>query len=134
MLDAVLASRDRQIAELAAAARVVAGAEGDRDGELVVIDLLDHPAAASPGFLGYALYPECRYTISAVRAHGAIKIAVGHNPWVAAPRAHDVGALCERLGGGGHAVVGGVTLGATETARARATIEALVAALRLPAP
>ena len=48
---------------------------------------------------------------------------------VGAPRRHDIGELCARFGGGGHAVVGGVTLRADELPRARATLDALVAAL-----
>jgi nanoRNase/pAp phosphatase (c-di-AMP/oligoRNAs hydrolase) len=41
----------------------------------------------------------------------------------------DIGALCARYGGGGHAVVGGITLGADELPRARETLAKLVAEL-----
>ncbi len=58
-----------------------------------------------------------------------IRLAIGHNPWSSAPRAHDVGALCQAHGGGGHAVVGGVTLGPDEVERARTTIAAIITAL-----
>ncbi len=38
------------------------------------------------------------------------KVSVGSNPWPKVPRTHDIAALCARHGGGGHPVVGAVTL------------------------
>ena len=38
------------------------------------------------------------------------KVSVGSNPWARPPRAHDISKLCERYGGGGHPVVGAVSL------------------------
>jgi nanoRNase/pAp phosphatase (c-di-AMP/oligoRNAs hydrolase) len=38
------------------------------------------------------------------------KISVGSNPWAPRPRTHNIAAICERYGGGGHAVVGAVSL------------------------
>jgi hypothetical protein len=124
VMDPLLADRERVTRLLGAVARVAG-----RRGDAVVFDLLDHPDLPGPGFLAYALFPTCRYTIAASRGHGTIKIAVGYNPWCGVPREHDIGALCQSLGGGGHAVVGGVTLEPDETARARATLSALVTAL-----
>jgi len=128
VLEPLLAGRERLRGLIETVARV-AGPDG---GEVVVFDLLDQPELPSPGFLGYALFPACRYAIAANRGHGAIKIAVGYNPWCGRPRLHDIGALCQPHGGGGHAVVGGVTLEPGEQDRARATIAALVEALRRP--
>jgi hypothetical protein len=126
----VIANREEIFAILGRLGRVEYGAEGVTDGELAIFDLLDHPGLPSPGFAGYQLFPRCRYTVAATRAHGSIKIAIGHNPWCGFPLGHDVGAICQSLGGGGHAVVGGVTLAPDETSRARATIEAVVTALK----
>ena len=42
------------------------------------------------------------------------------------PRRHDIGELCSRHGGGGHAVVGGITLRGDELPRARETLKLLV--------
>jgi nanoRNase/pAp phosphatase (c-di-AMP/oligoRNAs hydrolase) len=64
--------------------------------------------------------------VSATRSATSIKITVGVNPWTTKPRRHDIGELCARHGGGGHAVVGGVTLRGDELARARETVAALV--------
>lgn len=98
-------------------------------GDVVAFDLLDRPELPSPGFAGYALFPRSLYTAAATCSHGAIKLAVGYNPWCGAPRTHDVGALCELHGGGGHATVGGVTLESGEVDRARAALAAIVSAL-----
>jgi len=129
VLDPLLDVRARLRAHLREIARVVRPVDGGDGGDVVVIDLLDQGELPSPGFLGYAEFPHCRYAVAVNRGHGAIKIAVGYNPWCGLPRAHDIGALCQPLGGGGHAAVGGVTLEPHETARARAAIDALLAAL-----
>jgi hypothetical protein len=95
-------------------------------GDVVVFDRFEDVGARSPGFLGYLLFPNCLYAISATRTPSTIKISVGVNPWSKQPRRHDIGELCARLGGGGHAVVGGVTLRGDELPRARETVAQLV--------
>jgi len=119
-LDAAIAARDRQ--------RALVGVRGRWRGDVVALDLADEVEAITPGFLGYELYPECRYAVSITRSHQAVKIAVGWNPW-GPPRRHDVGALCERFGGGGHAAVGGVTLAPDQLGRGRAAVAQIVATL-----
>jgi hypothetical protein len=94
--------------------------------DVIVFDRIDDIGARSPGFLGYLLFPECRYAVSATRTPHTIKISVGVNPWSGKERLHDIGELCARHGGGGHAVVGGVTLRADELARAKETLDAIV--------
>ncbi len=95
-------------------------------GDVVVFDRLDDVGARSPGFLGYLEFPRCVYAISATRTATNIKLTVGINPWTATPRRHDIGEMCARYGGGGHAVVGGVTLRADELIRARETLDAII--------
>jgi len=95
-------------------------------GDVIVFDRFDDPGARSPGFLGYLLYPSCLYAVSGTRMAQSIKISVGVNPWATRPRRHDIGELCARYGGGGHAVVGGVTLRPDELARAKTTMAELV--------
>jgi hypothetical protein len=95
--------------------RNVLRATAFRDGNVVVFDRLLSPGARSPGFLGYQLYPDAVYSISATCNDSSIKISVGLNPWTTAqigPRKH-IGQLCESLGGG-----------------AKVSIEHLIAALR----
>lgn len=94
--------------------------------DVVVFDRFADVGARSPGFLGYLLFPECLYVVTGTRTASSIKITVGVNPWTKQPRRHDIGQLCSRYGGGGHAVVGGVTLHGDELTRARETIDLLV--------
>ncbi len=95
-------------------------------GEVIVFDRFADVGARSPGFLGYLLFPEARYAVTGTRTTQSIKISVGVNPWSDKPRMHDIGELCARHGGGGHAVVGGVTLRGDELPRAEATLAAIV--------
>jgi len=95
-------------------------------GDVMVFDRFDEPGARTPGFLGYLLFPGCLYAVAGTRQAQCIKISAGVNPWARERRRHDIGALCARYGGGGHAVVGGVTLGPDELGRARDTMAALV--------
>jgi hypothetical protein len=95
-------------------------------GDVIVFDRFDEVGARSPGFLGYLLFPTALYTVSGTRTESSIKISVGVNPWTKWQRRHDIGELCARHGGGGHAVVGGVTLGGDELPRARETLRAMV--------
>ncbi len=95
-------------------------------GDVVVFDRFDDLGARSPGFLGYLAFPQALYAVSGTRNAQSIKISVGVNPWAGRPRRHDIGELCARHGGGGHAVVGGVTLAADELERARATLASIV--------
>jgi hypothetical protein len=119
-LDAAIAARGHQ--------RELVERRGEWRGDVVSLDLADEAEAITPGFLGYELYPACRYTVAITRSPSAVKIAVGWNPW-GPPRRHDVGALCERFGGGGHAAVGGVTLGPDQLGRGRAALASIVATL-----
>lgn len=95
-------------------------------GDVVVFDRFDDLGARSPGFLGYLMFPSALYAVSGTRNAQSIKISVGLNPWAGRPRRHDIGELCARHGGGGHAVVGGVTLRSDELERARVTLAAIV--------
>jgi hypothetical protein len=95
-------------------------------GDVIVFDRFADVGARSPGFLGYLLFPSCLYAVSGTRTASSIKISVGVNPWTKQPRRHDIGELCARYGGGGHAVVGGVTLRGDELPRAKDTLARLV--------
>ncbi len=95
-------------------------------GDVVVFDRFADAGARSPGFLGYLLFPTSLYNVTGTRSANTIKISVGVNPWTEQPRRHDIGELCARHGGGGHAVVGGVTLRGDELPRAQATLAAIV--------
>jgi nanoRNase/pAp phosphatase (c-di-AMP/oligoRNAs hydrolase) len=54
---------------------------------------------------------------------------VGSNPWAPRPRTHNIAKICERYGGGGHAVVGAVSFKPEEVAEARQAVQEIVAEL-----
>ncbi|MEP6705015.1 MAG: phosphoesterase, partial [Acidobacteriota bacterium] len=61
-------------------------------------------------FIPYYFHPETTYTVSLSQSSFRTKISVGSNPWAPRPRTHNIAEICERYGGGGHAVVGAVSL------------------------
>jgi hypothetical protein len=61
-------------------------------------------------FIPYYFYPETTYVVSLSQSSFRTKISVGSNPWSPRPRLHNIAEICERYGGGGHAVVGAVSL------------------------
>ncbi len=117
-LDAVVTERAREIESVKRL--------GVWHDDVIVFDRFDDVGARSPGFLGYVLFPTCLYAISGTSTPTSIKISVGLNPWTTGTRRHDIGELCARHGGGGHAVVGGVTLRGDELGRARETLTSIV--------
>jgi nanoRNase/pAp phosphatase (c-di-AMP/oligoRNAs hydrolase) len=52
-----------------------------------------------------------------IRVDGVVRISVGYNPWSKRERTHDISAICERYGGGGHPFVGGIALPSDDAAR-----------------
>ena len=95
-------------------------------------DLSDQPPRSYNKFIAYALQPEIRYLVGVSRGpDGAHKLSVGYNPWLPAEqREHDIAALCERLGGGGHPYVGGASFPADAVEQARASVRDTAVALR----
>jgi hypothetical protein len=61
-------------------------------------------------FIPYYFHPEVTYVVSLSRSAYRTKISVGSNPWAPRPRTHNIAEICEHYGGGGHAVVGAVSL------------------------
>ena len=70
-------------------------------------------------FVTYALYPEQAYSVLLTRSPKKCKISLGFNPWCGQTRTHDIAKMCERYGGGGHPVVGAISLGADQLAKAK---------------
>lgn len=89
------------------------------DGGVVSFDLSGDPVAAHNKFIAYMLFPEARYTVGLTRSPERVKISVGSNPWARPQRTHNIAAICERFGGGGHPVVGAVSLPPGQLERGR---------------
>ena len=85
---------------------------------VVFFDVSDEPLAAYNKFIPYFLHPEARFVVGISANPSRIKISVGTNPWLPRPPV-SIAAICERYGGGGHAVVGAISLPSSDLARAR---------------
>jgi hypothetical protein len=100
------------------------------DRGVVEVDLGDTGIEAANKFIGYDLFPEARYAVVVSRDAKRTKVSVGSNPWGKVPRTHDISALCGRYGGGGHPVVGAVSLPPGRLDEARRIAGEIAAALR----
>jgi len=77
---------------------------------VVSFDLTDNGIDGYNKFIPYYFYPQTTYNVALTRSSFRTKISVGSNPWSPRPRVHNIAEICERYGGGGHAVVGAVSL------------------------
>jgi hypothetical protein len=81
---------------------------------VVYFDLVGTNIEGYNKFIPYYFYPETTYVVSLSQSAFRTKISVGSNPWAPRPRIHNIAEICERYGGGGHAVVGAVSLAPDE--------------------
>jgi hypothetical protein len=121
-LGPILEKHQHNIAAIRERARVDRG--------VVAFDLIDAGIDAHNKFIAYMLHPECRYTVGLTRSATRVKISVGSNPWSPEPRRHNIAAICERYGGGGHPVVGAISLSADAVEKARRIAADIVAELQ----
>jgi len=77
---------------------------------VVSFNLVENGIEGYNKFIPYYFHPETTYTVSLSQSSFRTKISVGSNPWAPRPRRHNIAEICERYGGGGHAVVGAVSL------------------------
>jgi hypothetical protein len=96
---------------------------------VVFFDLIDSGDDRYNKFIPYWLFPESRYCVAVTAGRTRTKVSVGSNPWAPVPRTHNIAAICARYGGGGHEVVGAVSLKAGEVERARQVAAEIVAEL-----
>ena len=86
---------------------------------VVQFDLVDEGYEGFNKFIPYYLYPDTTYSVALTRGSQRTKISVGSNPWAPKPRTHNIAKICERYGGGGHAVVGAISFRPDEVERGR---------------
>ncbi|MEP6922367.1 MAG: phosphoesterase [bacterium] len=96
---------------------------------VVQFDLVDEGYEGFNKFIPYYLYPQTTYSVALTRGALRTKISVGSNPWAPVPRTHNIAKICERYGGGGHAVVGAISFRPDEVERGREAIKEIVAEL-----
>jgi len=104
------------------------------DGGVVTVDLADTTVEGANKFIAYELYPAAAYTVVVTRDPKRVKVSVGSNPWARPARAHDIARLCERYGGGGHPVVGAVSLAPDRIQDARRIAAEIADTLRQEPP
>ncbi len=100
-------------------------------GAVIFVDLTDQFIEVAGKFVTYALYPESTYSVLLSRSKSKCKISVGYNPWSPFPRRHNIAAICERYGGGGHPVVGAVSLAAEKVEDAKALARSIAEELEV---
>ncbi|HJZ83438.1 MAG TPA: hypothetical protein VKD91_23920 [Pyrinomonadaceae bacterium] len=96
---------------------------------VVQFDLVPEGYEGFNKFIPYYLFPEATYTVALTRGPKRTKISVGSNPWAPRPRRHNIATICERFGGGGHAVVGAISFAPDEVEKGRAALREIVAEL-----
>ena len=88
-------------------------------GDVVIVDLSPVVVDVAAKFVTYSLWPDSAYSVVLSCSPSKCKISIGYNPWSPVPRRHNIAAICERHGGGGHPVVGAISLPADQAERAR---------------
>ncbi len=81
---------------------------------VVSFDLTENKIDGYNKFIPYYFYPQTTYNVALTQSTLRTKISVGSNPWSPRPRLHNIAEICEKYGGGGHAVVGAVSLAPDE--------------------
>lgn len=97
---------------------------------VVTFDLTDRIVEGYNKFIPYYFYPQTTYNVSLTRSDFRTKISIGSNPWSPRPRLHNIAEICERYGGGGHAVVGAVSLAPDELEKGKKYMREIVEELQ----
>ncbi len=98
--------------------------------EVVVYDITNQKMRAPNKFIPYYLYPTCHYVVGISKSPGRIKISVGSNPWYSSRRTVNIADICARYGGGGHPVVGAVSLPESQMGYARQIMKEIITELQ----
>jgi len=100
------------------------------DKGVLFFDLIGTGLEGYNKFIPYHLHPEANYTVSLMQSPKRTKVSVGWNPWTKAQRKHNLAAICERYGGGGHPVVAAISFEPTAVDQARKAAEDITEELR----
>ncbi len=103
------------------------------DRKVVSFDVAEDGLDAYNKFVPYYLYPECHYVVGVSLGPSRAKVSVGSNPWHQQKRTVNIAAVCERYGGGGHPVVGAISLKTSDLPRAREVAAEIAEELRIAA-
>jgi hypothetical protein len=121
-LDPLLARHERSLDLFRKRARAEDG--------VVYFDLSGDDMEGYNKFIPYYLFPEAVYSVGVSASPQRVKVSVGSNPWTKATLRHNLAALCERYGGGGHARVAAIPMEPGDVARAQKVAQAITEELR----
>jgi len=97
---------------------IMRGAARCTDG-VIEFDVSGHDLDGYNKFIPYYLFPESVYSVGVSKSPLRAKVSVGTNPWTKRERRQNLAKLCERYGGGGHAVVAAISFKPDELDKAR---------------
>ena len=100
------------------------------EGGVATVDLADLGVDAVNKFIAYAADPATVYTVSVSRGAARSKISLGSNPWRQDLRRHNLAAIAERYGGGGHPPVAAISFPPDQLEQAREAARVIAAELR----
>ncbi len=89
------------------------------EASVAAFDLGDEGFDEYPKFVPYYIAPQAKYVVAVTANATECKVHVGSNPWNKPRPLVHLARLCERYGGGGHAVVGAITLNRGQLSEAR---------------
>ncbi len=100
------------------------------DRGVVYFDLTGTAIEGYNKFIPYYFHPETTYVVSLSQSPFRTKISVGSNPWAPRPRTHNIAEICERYGGGGHAVVGAISLKPDDLEKGQKIVDEIIPELQ----
>ncbi len=105
---------------------------GQVRGRVAFVDLTDQKTKSFLKFVQYRRFPETHYSVLVTLTERCLKISVGFNPWCGKSLDVNIGHICAKFGGGGHAVVGAISLKRDEISRALEIAGSIVDTLQSP--
>ncbi len=100
------------------------------EGSVCAFDLADEGLDTFNKFFSYYLFPQALYTVAVSRGATRAKVSVGSNPWRQSERRHNIAAICEGYGGGGHPAVGAVSFPPDQLEQARQAAREIIETLQ----
>lgn len=100
------------------AIEILTSAMNEKD-KVVEFDISDSPIHAHNKFIPYHVFPDSVYTVGVSLEPSRAKVSVGTNPWSRTQPRHNLARICEKYGGGGHAVVAAISFHPEEIDEAR---------------
>lgn len=97
---------------------------------VVEFDISNSPVHAHNKFIPYHVFPDSVYTVGVSLEPSRAKISVGTNPWTRVEPRHNLARICERYGGGGHAVVAAISFHPEQIDEARRVAKEIGETLR----